>query len=315
MLVCFLGTVSADNVNVTQQQENIDVKGIVFGHIGDSYEWHITTWGNTKVVVPLPIIVRSQETGWHVFWSSALEESGEYKGFYIAQGGKYDGKIVEKNANGEEVRPLDISITKIVFALLLNCLILVGIILGVAHWYKKRTPESDSPRGFVGFMEMFIMMIYDDVIKSCVGKDYKRFAPYLLTVFFFIFLNNLMGLIPVFPAGANVTGNIAVTLVLALFTFFAVNLFGPKEYCLYKAICLNDSFVCEYDGGTLCYFGFNKFDIHYSQYGACNKWFDDCRIRLVRCVYEFVGVIGGIHSSVCVHHAVCRIYRFGKSGT
>ena len=74
------------------------------------------------------------------------------------------------------------------------------------------------------------MMIYDDVIKSCVGKDYKRFAPYLLTVFFFIFLNNLMGLIPVFPAGANVTGNIAVTLVLALFTFFAVNLFGNKEY-------------------------------------------------------------------------------------
>ena len=230
MLFCFLGTVSADDVNVTQQQENIDVKGIVFGHIGDSYEWHITTWGNTKVVVPLPIIVRSQETGWHVFWSSVLEESGEYKGFYIAQGGKYDGKIVEKNANGEEVRPLDISITKIVFALLLNCLILVGIILGVAHWYKKRTPESDSPRGFVGFMEMFIMMIYDDVIKSCVGKDYKRFAPSLLTVFFFIFLNNLMGLIPVFPAGANVTGNIAVTLVLALFTFFAVNLFGNKEY-------------------------------------------------------------------------------------
>ena len=82
---------------------------------------------------------KSQETGWHVFWSSVLEESGEYKGFYIAQGGKYDGKIVEKNANGEEVRPLDISITKIVFALLLNCLILVGIILGVAHWYKKRT--------------------------------------------------------------------------------------------------------------------------------------------------------------------------------
>ena len=77
---------------------------------------------------------------------------------------------------------------------------------------------------------MFVMMIHDDLIKSCVGKDYKRFAPYLLTVFFFIFINNIMGLIPIFPGGANVTGNIAITMVLALCTFVAVNLFGTREY-------------------------------------------------------------------------------------
>lgn len=230
LLCCSLGTAHADDINVSQQQENVDVKGIVFGHIGDSYEWHITKWGNTNIVVPLPVIVRSPETGWHIFLSSVLEETGEYDGFYIAPSGEYEGKIVERNAAGEEVRPLDISITKVTFSLLLNCVLLVAIILGVAHWYRKRTPDSDSPGGFVGFMEMFVMMVYDDVIKSCVGKDYKRFAPYLLTVFFFIFLNNLMGLIPIFPAGANVTGNIAVTLVLALFTFFAVNLFGNKAY-------------------------------------------------------------------------------------
>lgn len=230
ILFCFIGTVAADEVNVTQQQESVDVKDIVLGHIGDSYEWHITTWGNTKVIVPLPIIVRSPESGWHVFLSSALEETGEYDGFYIAKGDSYSGKIVEKNAVGEEIRPLDISITKTTFALLLNSLILVVIILAVARWYKRKTPESDAPGGFVGFMEMFIMMIYDDVIKSCVGKEYKRFAPYLLTVFFFIFLNNILGLIPIFPAGANVTGNIAVTLVLAVCTFLAVNLFGNKEY-------------------------------------------------------------------------------------
>ena len=154
---------------------------------------------------------------------------GSYNGYYIAQEGPYAGKIVEK-INGEEVRPIDISITKTVLALLLNSLILVCIILGVAHWYKKRKVENAAPGGFVGAMEMFIMMIHDDLIKSCVGKDYKRFAPYLLTVFFFIFINNLMGLIPIFPGGANVTGNIAITLVLALCTFFAVNLFGTREY-------------------------------------------------------------------------------------
>ena len=80
------------------------------------------------------------------------------------------------------------------------------IILGTARWYKKRTPDSPAPKGFVGFMEMFVMMIEDDVIKGCVGKDYKRYSPFLLTAFFFVFINNLMGLIPIFPGGANVTG-------------------------------------------------------------------------------------------------------------
>ena len=79
-------------------------------------------------------------------------------------------------------------------------------------------------------MEMFIMMVNDDIIKGCIGPNYKKFAPYLLTAFFFIFINNLMGLIPIFPGGANVTGNIAITMTLAFFTFLAVNLFGKKAY-------------------------------------------------------------------------------------
>lgn len=143
--------------------------------------------------------------------------------------GPYEGKIVER-IDGEDVRPLDLSITKTAFALMLNSLILICIVLGVARWYKKRTVEKAVPKGFVGAVEMFVMMVHDDLIKSCVGRDYKRFAPYLLTVFFFIFVNNLMGLIPFFPGGANVSGNIAVTLVLALCTFLAVNLFGTREY-------------------------------------------------------------------------------------
>lgn len=217
---------------VLHAEETVDVKGVVFGHIGDAYEWHITTWGETHVTVPLPVIVYSPVTGWHCFSSARLaEHGGSYEGLRIApEGSRYEGKLVEYDANGQEVRPWDFSITKVVFALLFNSVLLVVIILSVAHWYRKRPQDSKAPGGFIGFMEMFIMMVNDDVIKSCVGPNYRKFSPYLLTAFFFIFINNLMGLIPFFPGGANVTGNIAVTLVLALCTFIAVNLFGTKTY-------------------------------------------------------------------------------------
>lgn len=222
-----------DNVTPAEQQENtVDVKEIVFGHIGDSYEWHITTWGKTHVTIPLPVIVYSSTTGWHVFLSSRLEENGgSYEGLSIAPvGSKYEGKLVEHDASGNEIRPIDISITKVTLSLLINSVLLLVIIMGVAQWYRKHPQGSAAPGGFVGFMEMFIMMVNDDIIKSCVGPKYHKFAPYLLTAFFFIFINNLMGLIPVFPGGANVTGNIAITMVLALCTFVAVNLFGTKTY-------------------------------------------------------------------------------------
>jgi len=211
-------------------KDKIDVRGIIFGHILDSYEWHITNFGDTKVSIPLPVIVYSQSSGWNSFLSSKIEEGASYKGFFISKNGKYKDKIVEKDASGKEVRPFDISLTKVSLSIILYCILLAAIILGVAKWYKRKEVSDAAPRGFVGFMEMFIMMINDDVIKSCVGKDYKRFAPYLLTVFFFIFLSNLMGQIPIFPGGANVTGNIAITFFLALCTFLAINLFGNKEY-------------------------------------------------------------------------------------
>ena len=114
--------------------------------------------------------------------------------------------------------------------MLINSVLLIVIVLSVARWYRRHPQDSAAPGGFVGFMEMFIMMVNDDVIKSCVGPKYRKFAPYLLTAFFFIFINNLMGLIPVFPGGANVTGNIAITMVLAVCTFLAVNIFGTKTY-------------------------------------------------------------------------------------
>ena len=220
------------NASEHQKTGKVDAKEIVFHHVQDAYEWHITSWGEKHFSISLPIILYSSETGWHCFSSSHLlhKEGETYEGFKVATEGNYEGKIVEIQANGEEVRPFDISITKTVLSLFINCFVVIGVILYTARYYKKQTPESPAPNGFIGFMEMFIMMVEEDIIKSCIGKDYKRFSPYLLTAFFFIFINNLMGLIPVFPGGGNVTGNIAITMVLALCTFIAVNVFGTKEY-------------------------------------------------------------------------------------
>jgi F-type H+-transporting ATPase subunit a len=219
-------------VPAEKAKEEVNVKELILEHLADSYTWHVTKIGETDIAVPLPVMVYSQTTGWHVFLSSAFHEGAVYEGLSIAAEGKYKGKIVEKDAQGNDVRPFDISITKVVFSVLFNSLLLIIIIMFVARSYKKDTFESK--KGFVGFMEMFIMNINDEVIKPGIGKHYRRFAPYLLTVFFFIFINNLMGLIPIFPGGANVTGNIAITFVLALITFFIVNISGTKEY--YKEI-------------------------------------------------------------------------------
>ena len=232
LLLCPASVWSADSSSEQPAEEKVDIKEIVFGHIGDSYEWHITSWGDTHLTIPLPVIVYSQTSGWHIFSSARLEENeGSYEGLSIAPAGsQYEGKLIEHDAAGNEIRPFDISITKVVLALLINSVLLTFIILYVAHWYKRHPKDSAAPGGFVGLMEMLIMMVNDDIIKSCVGPKYKKFAPYLLTAFFFIFINNLMGLIPFFPGGANVTGNIAITMVLALCTFLAVNLFGTKTY-------------------------------------------------------------------------------------
>lgn len=221
---------AADSDSDSDSEKGPDIQKILFGHINDSYWWHITDIGSKSIVVPLPVIVHSKATGWHCFKSTRLEHGAVYEGFRIADEGKYEGKIVETAEDGTDVRPFDISITKDVFALMFNSLLLVVLILSCARWYRKHDATAEAPTGIAGLMEPVIMMINDDVIKDAIGKDYRRYAPYLLTVFFFILINNLMGIVPFFPGGANVTGNIAVTLVLALCTFIAVNVFGNRHY-------------------------------------------------------------------------------------
>ncbi len=210
--------------------EGVNVKEVVLDHIGDSYEWHITTVGHKHISIPLPVIVHGKESGWNCFMSGRLHGGHEYKGFSIAQEGKYKGKIVEKLQDGTYARPLDLSLTKTAAGLLINCIVLVLLILGVSRKYRNDKPDTQAKGGLAGVVEIIINFVVEDVIKPCIGEKYLKFTPFLLTVFFFILINNLMGLIPFFPAGANVTGNIAVTLVLALSSFFVINIFGSKHY-------------------------------------------------------------------------------------
>ena len=212
--------------------QEVDVAQMLFGHIGDSYGWHITDWKGQHITIPLPCIVYSRQSGWNAFMSSKIEHGHEYNGFYLAEEGRYEGKIVEAGPDGELIRPFDISITKNVASLMFTALLLIVLVLGSARWYRRHDAvQEGSPKGLAGLMEMMIMMVNDDLIKASIGeKDYRRYAPYLLTVFFFIFLSNLLGIVPFFPGGANVTGNIAVTMVLAICTFLAVNIFGNKHY-------------------------------------------------------------------------------------
>ena len=203
------------------EEKGIDIPEIVLHHLSDAYEWHIAG----DVSIPLPIIVRSSATG---EWTFCTEKSLPGNFFFDES---HHGKIYEKMPDGTTKRPLDLSLTKSVCQIWIVAIILIAVFLSVSRWYKKHDSTSEAPKGFVGAMEMLVMYIHDDVIKACVGeKHYKKYAPYLLTVFFFILVTNLLGLLPIFPGGANVTGNINITFFLALCTMLLVNIFGNKEY-------------------------------------------------------------------------------------
>lgn len=207
----------------------LDIKGIIFDHLGDGYGWEAPF--NHHVRIPLPIIVKASD-GWHVFSSSHLTHGEEYTDgnvtFLIPSEGKYKGKVVEVVNDGSYIRPFDLSITKNVCAIIIACLIVIFCCITLAQWHKKQ--NFKAPRKALGAFEFLIEFIYDGVIKNTLKENASRFAPYLLTAFLFIFFMNLLGLIVIFPGGANVTGNIAVTLVLAIITFLVTNIFGTKHY-------------------------------------------------------------------------------------
>lgn len=211
------------------KQEEPTLKETIFEHLGDAYGWEVPF--NHHKRIPLPIIVVASD-GVHVFSSSRLEHGAVYTDgdvtFKIATEGDYKGKVVEITPDGKEIKPWDISITKNVCAIFIACIIVLACCMMLARWHRKNPYKA--PRKGLGAFEALVDFIYVGVIKSTLKENAPKFAPYLLTVFMFIFFMNLLGLIVVFPGGANVTGNIAVTLVLALMTFFMTNVFGTKHY-------------------------------------------------------------------------------------
>ena len=201
-------------------EEEINVAEIIFEHIGDEYEWHITEWKGKAIAIPLPCIVI--EDGVHVFTLHHAQENG----YTLNE----NGKLVNAQTGK---RPLDLSITKNVLALMFSTLLLLVIVLCTARWYKKHDALQEAPTGLAAAMEPLIMMVHE-MAKENIGPDYRKFSPYLCMAFLWILFNNFLGIMPFFPGGANLTGNIAITMVLALFTFFTVNLNGTKHY--YKEI-------------------------------------------------------------------------------
>jgi len=207
---------------------------IIVEHIIDSHEWHIFSVGDFHATIPLPVILIS-DGKLHIFMSSKFHHGHDsYQGFKIEdEEGSNKGKIVlvkpgTMETDHEASMPFDLSITKNVVSIFLSVIALCIIFISVARAYKRR--EGQAPKGLQSFLEPIILFIRDLAISS-IGKDkYGKFMPYLLTLFFFIFFNNLFGLIPFFPGGANVTGNLGVTMVLALFTFLITTFAGNKNY-------------------------------------------------------------------------------------
>lgn len=203
---------------------------VIMGHIGDAYEWHIVTIGKKHISIYLPVILYSKERSeLFVFMSSKFHHGHDsYQGFEISKSKDNKGKIVEI-VEGKEVRPYDFSITKNALALFISLILILWIFTSVAKSYKKR--KGKAPKGLQSVLEPLIIFVRDDIAKGSIGeKNYERYTPFLLSVFFFIFINNLLGLVPIFPGGANLTGNITITLVLALFTFIITNFTGNKNY-------------------------------------------------------------------------------------
>ncbi len=217
-----------NSVKTEHEKEKFDPGSFIFDHVSDSYEWHILNIKEFHLSIPLPVIVYSKESGLHSFWSSKLHQGhSEYKGFRISQTEPNEGKIVEIMEDGTELKPLDFSITKNVFAIFISIGFLLWIFISIARKYENK----NAPRGFQNAMEPLILFIRDDVAKPAIGEEkYEKYMPFLLTAFFFILINNLLGLIPIPPGGANVTGNLAVTGVLALFSLLIITINGNKYY-------------------------------------------------------------------------------------
>lgn len=200
--------------------EKFDAGKMIIDHVSNAHGWHL--WGTTELA--LPVIIYNKTKGkWDIFGSDKFEHGhATYLGYSLHGG-------IITDANQDKI--YDFSLTKNGAAAIFGAIVLIIIMLLTARNYKKR--GTASPKGIASFVEPMIIFLRDDVIKPSIGKGFGKFVPYLLTLFFFIFINNLFGLIPIFPGGANVMGSLAVTAVLAIITFIITTVNGSKDYWMH----------------------------------------------------------------------------------
>jgi F-type H+-transporting ATPase subunit a len=217
-----------------ESSEAFDASTFIMEHLADAHEWHLFTRKNGEsVAIYLPVILYSKEKGFDLFSSRKLRHGNIYNGYKLEEEGDMKGMIVSVSDDGtvnEANIPLDLSITKTVFGLFGAAAIGLLLFLSLAKSYKKT--GISHPKGIQSFLEPIILFVRDDIAVSNLGEHkYEKYMPFLLTVFFFVLINNIMGLVPFPPPfGANVTGNIAVTFVLATFSFIITQFSGNKNY-------------------------------------------------------------------------------------
>ncbi|RYY51534.1 MAG: ATP synthase F0 subunit A [Chitinophagaceae bacterium] len=202
-----------------EKEKKFNASEVIFGHIRDAHDWHLFDVNGHPVSMPLPVIVSHPDRGISTFSSSRFEHGhASYEGYWLDEKGK-----IQSN-DGAKV--LDFSITKNVLSMLISVVLLLTIMISVANKYKKRGTMV-APTGFQNALEPVITFVRDEVAKPNLGYKYMRYMPLLLTIFFFIWINNLLGLL---PGGANFTGNIAVTACLAMITFLVMVFSGNSHF-------------------------------------------------------------------------------------
>lgn len=213
------------NVAVAAGDEE-DKTGFIMHHVKDSHEWHFATFGHTHITLPLPIIIYSSDRGLEIYSSSNFQNPETH---LFGKEYGHNGYYIDEHDHLKAVDDrsfLDLSITKNVAMLFIVLAVVLWILLAAASHYKKN--PGTAPKGAASFIEPIVVFVRDEIALPNIGHHkYKNFTPYLLTIFFFIWFGNLLGL---FPGAANLTGNIAVTATLAIFTFFVTNLNGNKDY-------------------------------------------------------------------------------------
>tara|TARA_B100001059_G_C17802583_1_gene567103 strand:- start:136 stop:1251 length:1116 start_codon:yes stop_codon:yes gene_type:complete len=246
-------SVSADDhKDEGHTEKEFNVSEMIMHHVKDAHEWHL--WGpeHGGTAIYLPVILKTADgiktfSSSHLYHGTSFEgkdDKGNHVSYLIgkddAEGfGMFHEKIYELDEHGAlhfenghvhgNVKPMDLSITKNVLSLFIGAFIIFMLMYSCARFYKNH--GSVAPKGIAKFLEPLIVFVQDDIAKANINeKKYKKFVPFLLTIFFFIWINNLLGLVPIFPGSANVTGNISVTLFLASMTLIITLVNGNKNY-------------------------------------------------------------------------------------